>query len=197
MRYLFLSVFLLISLLINAQNSSIIQELETVKVGKALPAEMAKKYFDAKPDYYGTLYPVELDYFKKCQDTAVVIITRHTGVSSYSYIGLISNEKGTNTPGGFSIMDQMDHDGAFAVSESTDYKFINPNLIEITEFKEVVKDSSKFNPVTKMIKGDYSFWDLETETFEDYWYIKIEHRFSRRIKYVPFLIHNFAFRHFN
>lgn len=172
---------LLISLTIytfqlNAQ-SSVLSELKEVKIGNKIPEDVAIKYFEAKPDKYGTLQPIELKYLTSCGDTVITILTRHTGFGSYSRLTSFSNE--TRKEYFKERVDtSSDHDGAKALYERTDYNFFYSNIIEVIEYAEIVKDTTKFDLNTKLMTSGYSFWDEETETHETYSYIRISNNCS-------------------
>jgi hypothetical protein len=51
-------------------------------------------------------------------------------------------------------------------------------------------------PAFKVLAGMVDYLIMQTSLCF-YAIFTHNHRFSRRIKYVPFLIHNFAFRYFN
>lgn len=173
MKYVTTFILISISLVVKGQDSSIIDDLGSVKVGDEIPMNIAVKYFDVQAGFDDEPLPMDLDYFKECNDTAVIIISRHTGVSSHSNIGIITKRNGHRSFS-YSIMDAWDQDGLEAVDESTEYRFINPNLIEIVELTLVVQDSSKFDPVSKKMKNGYFFSDQKMVSFEEFWYIKIE-----------------------
>ena len=172
-RLIYIFLILSISLSSFAQEDSIFIVLEELKMDSKIPVEIAEKYFGAKPDYYGEVQPIELEYYKKYNDTALIILKYYTGVGSYSVLKFI-NESKSRDGEEYVIMQNSDHEGSYAVAESTDYILINDSIIELIDRKEIVKDTSKYNLKTNWIKGDSSFWDLETVTFYNYRYIKVD-----------------------
>ncbi|RXQ91009.1 YARHG domain-containing protein [Ancylomarina salipaludis] len=172
-KLIYIYLILLSSLSVLAQDTSIFKALEELKIGSNLPAEIAEKYFGAKPDYYGEVQPIELEYYKKYDDTSLIILKYYTGVGAYSLLKFI-NESRSRENEEYVIMQNSDHDGSYAIAKDTDYIFINDSIIELIDTKEIVKDSSKYDSKTNWIKGDNSFWDLETVTFDSYRYIKID-----------------------
>lgn len=173
MRILSFIICLLLFISAKGQDTSLLDNLEKLDKGAEIPMDIAEKYFGAKPDYYGTIYPIELDYFKKIENKAIVILTYKDGVGSHSNLTIL-NQNLEMTGKKYFVSQNSDHDGSSAVSHSTNYSFVNDNLIEIVDSKEVVKDSSKFDPKSNWIKGDEDFWELETVTFDSYRYIRIE-----------------------
>lgn len=155
-----------------AQEESLLDLLDRLQMNSKVPTDIAKTYFGAKPDYYGEIQPIDLEYYKRGEDNSVVILKFYTGVEEYSLLKLLDG-KGIFKNKEYLIMRNADHDGSYALAESINYQFINDSIIELIDRKEMVKDTSMYDSKTNWINGDKSFWDLETITFYNYRYIKI------------------------
>ncbi|MGZ2371686.1 YARHG domain-containing protein [Ancylomarina sp. YFZ004] len=169
--YIFLMLF--ISLSSTAQEVSVFNDLEELKMDSKIPVDIAVKYFGAKPDYYGEIQPIELEYYKRYNDTALIVLKYYTGVGSYSVLRFM-NESKSREGEEYEIMQNSDHDGSYAEAKSTSYEFINENIIEILDTRIIVKDTSKYDQASKWMKGGNLFWDCETEKFGSYRYIKVD-----------------------